>query len=93
MKRFDFLVTYDITSKKRLSKLAKLLEKNAFRIQHSIFLYDDVSKIELTILINAILKIIDEEFDDVRIYKIDISKSIHIGSGVDLSNPYLVSEE
>ena len=37
MKRFDFLVCYDIADAKRLRKVAKLLEKEAIRIQKSQF--------------------------------------------------------
>jgi CRISPR-associated protein Cas2 len=85
----DYIVSYDICDRKRLAKLAKLLEKIAIRIQKSIFLLK-ASKNELLGLINSIKDIINEEQDDVRIYKINIEKSLHLASATDLKNPMIL---
>jgi len=90
MKTFDYLVCYDISSPKRLAKVAKTLESVASRIQKSIFLYDKVGQGELELLTEKLQNIIDEEADDIRIYKIDVIKSYQCCSGIDLANPYLL---
>jgi len=81
------LIGYDISSPKRLRKLAKLLDSEAIRIQFSLFLYPQQDKKSLKILIDKIVKIIDQSEDDVRVYRIDIGRSIHLKSGVDLKYP------
>lgn len=90
MKTSDYLVCYDIASSKRLAKVAKTLERVASRIQKSVFLYDKVGVGELDILVEKLNSIIDEEADDIRIYKIDVHSSYQCCSGVDLANPYLL---
>jgi CRISPR-associated endonuclease Cas2 len=67
MKRFDFMIGYDIASVKRLPKVARLLEKVALRVQYSLFLYPNVTKEELEHLVGKLLELIDEKEDDVRI--------------------------
>jgi len=91
MKRFDFIIGYDIASVKRLPKVARLLEKVALRIQYSLFLYADVSKEELEVLVGKMLELIDEKEDDVRIYQVSTKRSLHLMSGVDLVNPTIFS--
>lgn len=88
MRRFDFLICYDISDKKRVSKVGRLVEREALRIQRSIYLYDDVTKEELMSLMESVLKLIDDEADDLRVYKIT-NKGIHLGSAVDLENPLI----
>ena len=68
------LIAYDITDKKRLRKLSKLLESYGLRVQYSMF-EADITKKELEILISQILDIIDEESDKVYIYTIDNTKA------------------
>ena len=46
----DYLVCYDIADPKRLSKLARALEKRAYRIQYSIFLLKEVANHEISFL-------------------------------------------
>ena len=87
MKTNDFIIAYDIASLKRLKKMAKLLESVAIRVQFSIFLYSNATKEEIKNLSSKIMEIIDVNSDDVRIYKIDIERSIHLKSGMDLKNP------
>jgi len=87
MKKFDFVIGYDISSPKRLRKLAVLLEKVAIRIQYSLFLYPDVTKDDLNIVVEKILEIIDEKEDDVRIYRVNTLRSLNLMSGFDLTHP------
>ena len=87
MKTSNFIIAYDISSIKRLRKMAKLLESVAIRVQFSIFLYSNATKDELKNLCSKIMEIINVNSDDVRIYKIDIERSIHLKSGIDLKNP------
>ncbi len=47
-----------------------------------------MSKKELDILIEKVLKIFDEKVDDLRIYTIK-DKGIALGSAVDLNNPLI----
>lgn len=89
MKKFDFLIGYDISSAKRLRQMAKLLESESIRIQLSLFLYPKQTSEAMKCLVEKIVGIIDETEDDVRIYRVDISRSIHLASGVDLQYPKL----
>jgi len=90
MKRFDFLICYDISSPKRLSKIAKILEKDAIRIQKSVFLGASMTKEDIKLLIEDISDYINPKEDDVRIYKVDKNLSKHLRSGLDLSNPNIL---
>jgi len=90
MRKFDFVICYDISCPKRLSHIAKYLESNGIRIQKSIFLYSQISKEVLSQIVDKIILIIDNDSDDVRVYQIDISRSISINSAIDLSNPLIV---
>ena len=42
-------------------------------------------------LVDALLEIIDEEEDDVRIYQISAKRSLHLRCGFDLSHPKVFS--
>jgi CRISPR-associated protein Cas2 len=86
MKRFDFVVGYDISSAKRLRKMAKLLESRAVRMQYSLFIYHGVTKEEIESLVDEIVNVIDSEEDDVRIYRVDMKRSLSLGSGFDLKD-------
>jgi len=90
MKRFDFMIAYDIASVKRLRQVAKLLEQHAIRIQYSIFFYSNVTLQECTTLVKELKMLIDDEEDDVRIYRIQKEKSFHLRSGVDLKFPTII---
>lgn len=87
MKRYDFLISYDIADPKRLRKIAKHIERKALRIQYSVYVLYDATKEELSRLLEEILKIANEEQDDIRVYKIS-HYGIKMGSAVDLQNPY-----
>ena len=88
MSKKDFLICYDITDKKRVGKIGKLLERNALRIQRSVYFYEQASKEELTYLIEKILTLLDKEVDDLRLYTIR-DKGISLGEAVDLENPLI----
>lgn len=84
----DYLICYDISDKKRLARLARVLEKNAMRIQESIFLlssaYDDM----LCDIIEMINCTIDLVHDDVRIYTI-LDHGISLGQAINLKDPFI----
>lgn len=84
MLRQDFVICYDIADTKRLQKIAKCLEKYAFRIQKSVFFYPNASQENIIVLVDELNSLLDEEEDDIRIYRIDIKNSIALESGVDL---------
>jgi len=84
MTRHDFVICYDIANTKRLQKVAKCLEKSAFRIQKSIFFYPQATKENIFELIDELEAILDENEDDIRIYHVDVKNSISLESGIDL---------
>jgi CRISPR-associated protein Cas2 len=86
----NYLICYDITNPKRLAKLSKYVEKNAFRIQKSIYLLPHATKEELQNIKEQIEERIEKEEDDVRIYTIK-SSGFRAGIAVDLDNPFIVT--
>ena len=84
----DYIVSYDIRNNKRLAKLAQNLEKEAMRIQKSVFLLSSVSNDQLLGIIDMINAIIDSESDDVRIYTV-LDPGISLAQAVNLSDPYI----
>jgi len=89
MAKKDFLISYDISNKKRLTKIAKIIESQTIRIQRSVYFYEQVTQKELNALIAEVLKFLDEKHDDLRIYTIK-DKGIHLGSAIDLHNPFIL---
>jgi len=85
-KRASFIITYDISDEKRLAKIAKTTEKEAFRVQRSIYLYPDATIQELSALLKKIVDLMHEKRDDVRVYKL-LKGNIFLGSAIDLDNP------
>jgi len=88
MSKKNFLICYDIADEKRVGKIGKLVEKNALRIQRSVYFYEQVSQEELTVLLERVLLILDEEADDLRVYTIKNS-GIAFGEAIDLDNPLI----
>lgn len=84
----DYIIAYDISDHKRLSRIARYLEKVAFRIQYSIFLLPKASQKELNSIKENITKLINPDFDDVRIYTI-IENGIHLGKAINLDEPFI----
>jgi len=89
MKKQDFLICYDIADEKRVGKIGKLVEKEALRIQRSVYFYEQVTRNELIILVEKVLSLLDEEADDLRVYIIR-NKGIALGEAVDLENPFIL---
>ena len=71
MKKRDYLICYDIADPKRLAKIAKYLEKEAIRIQYSIFLAKGATKERIYAIAQNLVEMIEPEEDDVRIYEIE----------------------
>ena len=90
MKRFDFIICYDISDAKRIRRVAKRLEGDAIRIQKSIFFVMQISKNELRTLVEKLLTLIDEKNDDLRVYKVEVSNSLNLKSGIDLREPNII---
>jgi CRISPR-associated protein Cas2 len=87
MRRFDFILTYDISDHKRLRKIAKIVEKKAIRIQYSVYFLHEMTKDEVTSLLSEVTKIFDEKNDDIRVYRIK-NYGIHMGKALNLSEPF-----
>lgn len=88
MRKKDFLICYDISDKKRLSKIAKTLEREALRIQRSVYFYEEATKQELNELIDNILKNFNKKEDELAIYTIK-DRGIALGSAIDLKSPLI----
>jgi CRISPR-associated endonuclease Cas2 len=76
-----FLISYDIRDDKRLRQIAKYLESRALRIQFSIYLLENPKKHEFLQIIEKLKEMMEDE-DDIRIYKIDMDKTIKINSDI-----------
>lgn len=83
------LICYDISDKSRLAKVAKYLEKVAFRIQYSIFLLPSPKPHELDNIINKLTMLINQQEDDLKIYKIT-SNGYHFANATDLNHPFIL---
>jgi CRISPR-associated protein Cas2 len=79
----SFLIAYDIKDNKRLRKIAKYTENKALRIQLSLYLLENIKKKEFIDLIHKLKNMMDEE-DDLRIYKVDLKKTIYFESNKDI---------
>ncbi len=86
MREHNFIISYDVSNEKRLKKVAKILEKEAMRFQYSVFILYNYTKPELKIILKKLLKVINEQEDDLRVYKIS-NFGIALGNAIDLSNP------
>jgi len=87
MKRYDFVISYDIADGKRLRRTAKILEREGLRFQYSLYLLHRFTKAELQELLRKVLNEIDEKEDDVRVYRI-ANYGIKLGNASDLSCPF-----
>lgn len=86
MRTQNYLIAYDISNEKRLAKVAKILEKFAFRIQNSVFFLPQATLKEKNQLKTLLEKVIKQDEDNVRIYKVDTEKSLALFSGIDLKH-------
>jgi len=89
LRKNDYILCYDISDQKRLVKLARFLEKEAIRIQYSIFFLPDRTKEEIYQIADKIVDIIDPKSDDVRIYKVEES-SVVLGDAYDLDDIFII---
>ena len=87
MKKYDFILSYDIADPKRLRKIAKKVERKALRLQYSVYVLFETTQQEVSILLDEITKLYDPEQDDIRLYKIK-HKGIHMRAAIDLEHPY-----
>ncbi len=90
MQRYDFVICYDIADKKRLRKIARVLEKTAIRIQKSIFFYQQATHDDIKTVTTSLNNLLNEEEDDIRIYQVDALKSINTNSGISLKKPNII---
>lgn len=67
MHQQNFLICYDITNSKRLQRLQRLVSKDCFQLQYSVY-YATLYPQAMDKLIEKIEKIINRHHDDVRIY-------------------------
>jgi len=72
----EFIIAYDIVDKKRLSKIAKFLERECIRIQYSVF-YIKTKKPLLTKIVENLIELMEED-DDIRIYRVEMKKSLFL---------------
>jgi len=86
-----FILCYDIANEKRLAKIGRKTEKEAMRIQRSIYYIERMSQHELYEFLAPIIVLLDKEQDDLRLYKIT-GRVIALQKGVDVHNPYTVTQ-
>lgn len=67
MHKQNFLICYDITSPKRLQRLQRLVSKDCFQLQYSVY-YATFYPDAMDKLIKKIQTIINSNHDDVRVY-------------------------
>jgi len=89
MRKYDFIIAYDIADPKRLQKIGKLVEKEAMRIQYSVYILYEASHEEVTKLLERVCALYDEAYDDIRVYKIK-NRGLHFGNAIDLDNPFII---
>ena len=65
----DYIVSYDIPNDKRRNKVAKILLDFGVRVQYSVFEANLTDELFHTMR-ERLLNIIDEEFDNLVIYKL-----------------------
>ena len=89
MRKYDYLICYDIADPRRLVKIAKYLEKRAFRIQYSIFLLKNATKVQIYQMAQDLNELINPKEDDIRIYTIE-EKGVSIGIAYDLDEIFII---
>ncbi len=90
MKKRDYLICYDISDPKRLAKIAKYLEKEAIRIQYSIFLAKGATKEGIYAIAQNLVEMIDPKEDDVRIYEIEENTAV-MGKAYDVDEIFIIN--
>ena len=67
--KVHYIISYDIADPKRLRKVARLMEDYSIRVQKSVF-EGFLSERELRKLISKAEKIINQDEDSIRIYRL-----------------------
>jgi len=70
MKKTCFIIAYDISEKKRLQRLQRLVSNQFLQLQYSVY-YGSMTHQAMDRFIIAIQKIIHKDDDDVRIYEVE----------------------
>jgi CRISPR-associated protein Cas2 len=86
----NYLICYDISDEKRLAKVAKYLEKVAFRIQYSIYYLQSPSTQEFLEIQEELKLRINEKEDDVKIYTIK-NNGFYAGIAINLNDPFIIT--
>jgi len=84
----SFVIAYDIKDDKRLRKIAKFMEKEAIRIQLSVFFLREATKDDILKIVKKSKEIMEDE-DDFRIYKVDMKYSLIFDSNKELKGMVL----
>jgi len=84
----SFVIAYDIKDDKRLRKIAKFMEKEAIRIQLSVFFLREATKDDILKIVKKSKEIMEDE-DDFRIYKVDMKYSLIFDSNEELKGMVL----
>jgi CRISPR-associated endonuclease Cas2 len=79
MKKIYFIIAYDITERKRLQRLQRLVSTQFLQLQYSVY-YGSMTRKHMDAFITAMQKIIDPSDDDLRVYEVDpLENSFVIG--------------
>ena len=95
----DWLICYDIASNTRLRKVHTVLKQEALSLQQSVF-HGEYSRKEIIELRDHLRDIIDERYDDIRIFPQKASTAIRwqgsppLPTGIDFQpGPKLVNRD
>ena len=70
MKKIYFIIAYDITERKRLQRLQRLISNQFLQLQYSVY-YGSMTRKRMDAFITAMQKIIDSSDDDLRVYEVE----------------------
>ena len=70
MKKIYFIIAYDITERKRLQRLQRLVSTQFLQLQYSVY-YGSMTRKRMDAFISAIQKIIHPNDDDLRVYEVE----------------------
>lgn len=81
MTKACFIIAYDISDKKRLQRLHRVVSEQLLQLQYSVY-YGRMSRHAMDSLIKLIQSIIHKSDDDVRIYEVEpLENAIVFGKG------------
>lgn len=70
MKKIYFIIVYDITERKRLQRLQRLVSTQFLQLQYSVY-YGSMTRKRMDAFISAMQKIIHPNDDDLRVYEVE----------------------